>query len=110
DRNGVVLAMDVRSASLYAEPRSIVDVDEAMEAIAAVFPDAATADLRRRLTSGSAFAWIRREITPQQEAAIRASGIPGLGFLYESQRVYPSGREVAHVVGQVDVDNQGIAG
>src|SRR5690242_487711 len=39
DRNGQVLATDIRTASVYAEPRKILDPDEASEALASVFPD-----------------------------------------------------------------------
>src|SRR5690606_29418510 len=37
-------------------------------------------------------------------------GIPGIGFLAENKRVYPNGPEVSHVIGHVNIDNQGIAG
>ena len=37
-------------------------------------------------------------------------GIPGIGFLTENKRVYPNGAEVSHVIGHVNIDNQGIAG
>ncbi|HET8726735.1 MAG TPA: penicillin-binding protein 2, partial [Alphaproteobacteria bacterium] len=37
-------------------------------------------------------------------------GIPGLDFLTESKRFYPSGREEAHILGSVNIDNQGISG
>src|SRR5262245_65497098 len=39
DRNGEVLATDVRTPSLYAEPHRIIDVDEAVELLTAVLPD-----------------------------------------------------------------------
>ena len=39
DRNGVVLASDISIPSLYADPRKIVDVDEAVELLTgALFP------------------------------------------------------------------------
>ncbi len=41
---------------------------------------------------------------------IRKLGLPGIGFLRENKRVYPSGAEVAHLIGLVNIDNQGIAG
>src|SRR5205814_7229274 len=44
----------------------------------------------------------------QQDAS--KVGIPGIGFLTENKRVYPDGAEVAHLIGLVNVDNQGIAG
>ena len=39
DRNGEVLATDIKTSSLFAEPRKIVDADEAIEKIATVIPD-----------------------------------------------------------------------
>src|SRR4051812_6529015 len=39
DRNGEILATDVRMPSLYAEPHRIIDVDEAVELLTAVIPD-----------------------------------------------------------------------
>jgi cell division protein FtsI (penicillin-binding protein 3) len=110
DRHGQILATDLRSASLYAEPRKIIDPDEAVEAIAAVFPDIDQVRLRDRLATDAGFAWIRREITPEQARAIHNRGIPGLGFVAENRRFYPGGPTAAHLVGIVNVDNQGIAG
>jgi cell division protein FtsI (penicillin-binding protein 3) len=110
DRHGQILATDLRSASLYAEPRKIIDPDEAAEAIAAVFPDIDQAKLRDRLATNAGFAWIRREVTPAQERAIHDRGIPGLGLVAENRRFYPGGPTAAHLVGMVNVDNQGIAG
>jgi cell division protein FtsI (penicillin-binding protein 3) len=37
-------------------------------------------------------------------------GIPGLGFLEETQRFYPGGPTASHVLGTVNIDNAGIAG
>src|SRR5687768_11439131 len=39
DRNGLELAVDIRVPSLFAEPRRIIDVDEAAEAILKVLPE-----------------------------------------------------------------------
>src|SRR3989304_821657 len=44
------------------------------------------------------------------DEAIENLGLPGIGFLSENRRVYPSGPEIAHVIGHVNVDNAGIAG
>ncbi|HVX92253.1 MAG TPA: penicillin-binding protein 2 [Xanthobacteraceae bacterium] len=110
DRNGEVLATDVKAPSLFAEPRRILDVDEAVELLTAVMPDLDTNELRERLGSRRGFVWLKREITPKQQQEIHRLGIPGVGFLTENKRVYPDGREVSHVIGHVNVDNQGIAG
>ena len=110
DRNGEILATDVKAPSLYGEPRRIIDTDEAIELLTATLPDLETGEVRQRLSSHKGFVWLKREITPQQQGEIHRLGIPGIGFLRENKRVYPSGPEMAHLIGLVNIDNQGIAG
>ena len=64
DRNGLELAVDIRVPSLFAEPRRIIDVDEAAQAIHSVLPDLNLDWLRGRLTGDKGFVWIKRELTP----------------------------------------------
>jgi cell division protein FtsI (penicillin-binding protein 3) len=110
DRNGAVLATDVKSPSLFGEPRRIIDKDEAIELLTATLPDLDTGEVRERLSGKKGFVWLKREITPKQQQEIHRLGIPGIGFLRENKRVYPTGAEVAHLIGLVNIDNQGIAG
>ncbi|MBC8036337.1 MAG: penicillin-binding protein 2 [Rhizobiales bacterium] len=111
DRNGVLLATDVAVASLYADPRKIIDVDEAVELLTATVPDLDAKTLRAKLTQpGRAFAWLKRQVSPEERDAVHNLGIPGVGFVNERRRVYPMGRLAAHTVGYVDLDTRGIAG
>jgi cell division protein FtsI (penicillin-binding protein 3) len=110
DRNGEVLATDVKAPSLFGEPRRIIDKDEAIELLTATLPDLDTGEVRDRLSGKKGFVWLKREITPSQQQEIHRLGIPGIGFLRENKRVYPTGSEVAHLIGLVNIDNQGIAG
>ena len=110
DRNGEILATDIRSASIYAEPNKIIDVEEAVDALTGVFPDLDAAQLRRRLDADNSFTWVKREVTPRQQQAVHEAGIPGIGYLYENMRFYPAGATAAHILGLVNVDNQGISG
>lgn len=110
DRNGVVMATDVRSVSVFAEPRKIIDKDEATELLTAVLPDLDARDLRQKLGTTRGFAWVKREITPRQQAEVHRLGIPGVGFVPENKRVYPNGPAAAHILGFANVDNVGIAG
>lgn len=110
DRNGETLATDIVTSSLYAEPRRIVDADEALEKLALVLPDLNLKTVHRRLTSNAGFVWLRRELTPAKENEILALGIPGIGFRTETRRFYPKGETASHIVGHVNIDNVGIAG
>ncbi len=111
DRNGVLLATDIAVASLYADPRKIIDIDEAVELLTATLPDLDARALRQKLSQPNrAFAWLKRQVTPEERDAVYNLGIPGVGFVNERRRVYPQGRLSSHVVGYVDLDTKGIAG
>jgi cell division protein FtsI (penicillin-binding protein 3) len=111
DRNGEVLATDIRTVSLFAEPNKIVDADEAVEKLTTVLPDLDMKGTYKKLsTRTSHFAWLRRQLTPKQQSQILALGIPGIGFRPEKRRFYPGGATAAHILGYVNVDNRGVAG
>ena len=111
DRNGVVIATDIAVASLYADPRKIIDVEEAVESLTATVPDLDAKALRAKLMQpGRAFVWLKRQVSPEERDAVYNLGIPGVGFVNERRRVYPMGRIAAHTVGYVDLDSKGIAG
>ncbi|KAB2699569.1 penicillin-binding protein 2 [Ochrobactrum sp. Kaboul] len=110
DRNGEILATDINTASLYAEPRKIVDPDETIEMLSTVLPDLDWEATYKRLKSGAGFVWVKRGLTPKQQSQIMALGVPGIGFRTEKRRFYPGGPTASHILGLVNVDNQGIAG
>ncbi|HXT08076.1 MAG TPA: penicillin-binding protein 2 [Roseiarcus sp.] len=110
DRNGAILATDVKTMSVFAEPRNIIDKDEAVELVTAVLPDVNARELRERLNSKKGFIWIKRHVTSKERNEIFHLGLPGIGFWPENKRVYPNGPIGAHVLGFVDEDNVGIAG
>ncbi|MDA4846498.1 peptidoglycan D,D-transpeptidase FtsI family protein [Hoeflea poritis] len=110
DRNGKVLATDIRTVSLYAQPHKITDPDEVIERLATVLPEIDARTVYRKLKSQSQFQWLRRQLTPKQQSDILALGIPGVGFRPEKRRFYPGGPTASHIVGHVNIDNKGIAG
>ncbi len=95
DRNGLEMAVDIRVPSLFAEPRHIVDVDEAVTKLRTVLPDLDPQWLTKKLSGDKGFVWIKRELTPAIEERVFNLGLPGLDFLTESKRFYPSGRRRA---------------
>ncbi|MBT3395575.1 MAG: penicillin-binding protein 2 [Alphaproteobacteria bacterium] len=110
DRNGVVLASSLAVASLYAEPRRIADPALATEALMAVLPTLDHGQVFEKLSTGKSFVWLQRHLTPSQQMAVNALGVPGLGFRTEQRRVYPHGALAAHVVGYAGIDNHGLGG
>ena len=110
DRNGEILATDLRSVSLFAEPRKVIDADEAVELLSSVLPELGNEATRHKLASNAGFVWLKRELSPSIQRQIHDLGLPGIGFLVEKKRFYPGGNVAGHILGAVNVDNQGIAG
>ena len=110
DRNGEILATDLQTASLYANPRRLLDAEKAARALAEVLPDMDYDAALKKLKSDRGFVWLRRHLTPRQQWALVERGIPGLDFIDEYTRTYPHGTLMPHLLGYVDSDNRGIAG
>lgn len=110
DRNGLELAVDIRVPSIFGEPRRIVDVDEAVVKLRSVLPELDEGALRKRLTGGKGFVWIKREGSPSVRDQVMDLGLPGIDYLTESKRFYPGGTESSHLIGTTNIDSQGISG
>ncbi|MEH6630808.1 MAG: penicillin-binding protein 2 [Halopseudomonas aestusnigri] len=110
DRNGIVLATTLPTASLYAEPRKVPNPESAARLIADILPEISQDKLLKKLTSDRGFIWIKRNLTPRQQYAVNSLGIPGLNFETEQRRFYPHGNLGAHLIGFTNVDNKGLAG
>ncbi|MCF8469012.1 MAG: penicillin-binding protein 2 [Sneathiella sp.] len=110
DRNGILLATTLTTASLFAEPKNVIDPEELAAKLATVLDDMSEATILSKLASSKNFVWLKRNLTPTQQYEINALGIPGLYFRAEEKRFYPMGSLVSHVLGFADVDNHGIAG
>jgi cell division protein FtsI (penicillin-binding protein 3) len=110
DRNGEILATDLRGTSLYADARVIWDPAEAAQSLGKVITGLDVNAVARKLGTRQAFVWIKRGLTAREHDQVHDLGIPGLYFREEPRRVYPNGRTAAHVLGYVSVDNRGLAG
>ena len=110
DRNGIVLATSLPTASLYADPSEILDAPAAARRLGVVLPDLDAARTRAKLASKRRFVWLRRNLTPKQQHQVNRLGIPGIYFRRTERRIYPHGFEAAHILGLTDVDGNGIAG
>ncbi len=110
DRNGVMLAASLKTASLYADQKRITDPVAAAKALSNIFPEMRYGDLLKKVQGEKRFVWIRRNLTPSEQRRILEIGEPGLAFEYDYRRVYPQGKMTSHIVGYTDTDGKGIAG
>ena len=110
DRNGVLLATNLTTASLHANPRKVIDADAAARQLVTALPALREAKIARILKTDRAFVWLRRNLTPRQQWRVNSLGIPGLYFQSAETRAYPNGALAAHILGYVDIDHRGLAG
>jgi cell division protein FtsI (penicillin-binding protein 3) len=109
DRNGAILATNLITHALYAQPPLMVDKPRAARELAAIFPDMAAATLLERFTSDRKFIWLRRHLSPEQQQAVHDIGEPGLRFGPREMRLYPNGPLAAHVLGGAGFGREGVA-
>jgi cell division protein FtsI (penicillin-binding protein 3) len=110
DRNGDVIATTLQAPSLFANPHLVTDKPGTVKRLAALLPGSNPAEMLAKLSMDKSFVFLARHVTPAQEYAVTALGIPGLDFQPEERRVYPAGSLAAHVAGYTDIDNKGLAG
>lgn len=113
DRNGRVLAYSVDAESIYAVPTEIASPDDAAAALCGALDDCRPGERQaivERIRRGRAFAYVRRQVSPDDARRVAALKLDGIGFMKESRRFYPNKELAAHVLGYVGIDNKGLNG
>lgn len=110
DRNGVLMATTIPVASLFADPKLIFNAEELTQDLIGIFPDLDYGSTLQRLQSDGRFAWIKRNITPDEQTRVLMLGQPGLNFEQETKRFYPHGKLASHLIGYTNIDDHGLAG
>lgn len=113
-RDGRELAISGPADSVYAVPAKVADPHATARALARAL-DLPAGELANRLIAAKAsgrgwFSWVKRQVTPQEAAAVAALELPGIALREEAKRFYPQGSLAAQVVGFVGTDAHGLAG
>lgn len=108
DRNGAILATNLRTAALYANPQKMADPQHAANGLVAIFPDLDAARLLRDFTGPRKFIWIKRKLSPEQQQAVLDLGEPGLKIGPRQLRLYPNGAFAAHILGGTKFGVEGV--
>ena len=110
DRNQHMVATTVIGYNLAVDPRAITDMDWQVSQIVRVFPQIDPQALRQLFNSKQKFAYVARDITPQQMAIVKQLKLQGVIFEPMPHRVYPYGNLLSHVVGTMNIDHQAQSG
>jgi len=113
DRHGHILAYSVDADTIYAVPNEIGDIDATTAALCRALGDCDAKDrqaMTERIRKGRYFAYVRRQVWPDQATRVAALHLDGIGFIKESKRTYPNSDLASHVLGYVGIDNVGLSG
>lgn len=112
DRNGVVLADNVTTTSLVLIPNQIEDKEKTAELIAPIL-GISYEDMYAHVSKKTSIERVHpegRRLDYETADKISDLELPGVYLLKESKRYYPYGEMLAHTLGFVGIDNQGLSG
>ncbi|MBM44958.1 MAG: hypothetical protein CL458_01755 [Acidimicrobiaceae bacterium] len=110
DRDGSFMAVTDVRPTIGANPRLIASPWAAARALA---PDLSMSvdALYGLLSKDRAYVYLKRQVTPEVEEAIRSLELPGIEIRQETARLYPNGQEFArNFIGQVNIDEEPLNG
>lgn len=111
DRNGVLLATSVVTTTVYVVPGQINDKEKVSQDIADIL-HCDFQDVYKYVSKKSSMEIIRKgmDIDTATADKIEALGYDGVYLVVDSKRYYPFGDGLAHIIGFVGSDNQGLSG
>ena len=109
DRNGIVLATNIKTFSLYVHPHELIDKTKTAIALAILFPSISAASLKKKFHDGRKFLWIKKQLSPEEREQVKNLGEPGIYFGPREVRLYPNGRFASHILGGTTFGREGVS-
>ena len=112
DRNGVLLTTSIIKNDLVANPIAIRKNKKKIisKEISKILPDLAYEDILKKLESKKSFVYLKRSISPKKYNKIIKIGEPNIFSEQRYVRYYHHQKHASHILGAVNIDNQGIKG
>ncbi|MEK7484679.1 MAG: penicillin-binding protein 2 [Planctomycetota bacterium] len=109
-QDGTLYAVSFPALSLCANPKLIQNEKEVAYCLGQLLKKDPVPLYQLFLKKEKSFVWIQRKLTAEEVNQIEQLGIEGLEFRSETNRFYPRGRELSHLLGFADIDNIGKEG
>ena len=112
DRNGKVLATNITTTTLYVVPSQVTNKEDTAIKLAEIL-DCDKNNILKHLNKKTSLEKVNpegRQLDSKTADKINSLNIDGLYLLKEAKRYYPYGDVLAHTLGYVGIDNQGLSG
>ena len=112
DRNGNVLASNITTTSLLIVPNQVKNKEETARIISDILGVSFNEiyEHTKKLSSLERVHPEGRGLSYEIADEINSYNLDGVYLVKESKRAYPNGTSMAHVLGYVGIDNQGLSG
>lgn len=110
DRNGRDLAMSSTAYSLYADPKILDKRKQLAKNLAKELGVTTDSIFSKIKDPNKRFVWIQRLMDEEKANKIKSWNIRGLSFVEEWKRVYPNESLLAHTLGFLGSEGQGLEG
>lgn len=117
DRNGEVLASNIDATTIYTDPTMVTDASAVAKVLEEVLGKTYKKDYDdyyALVTKDNHFTYIQRKADPdladKLKETLKAAELDGIYYMDDTKRVYPYGDVASQVVGNIDIDGNGIAG
>ncbi len=112
DRNGIVLADNITTTSLIVVPNQIENPEKVAKVLSEIL-NTDYNDMYNHITKKTSIERIHpegRRLDYKVADEINSYNFKGVYLVKESERYYPYGNLLSHVLGYVGIDNQGLSG
>jgi cell division protein FtsI (penicillin-binding protein 3) len=111
DRNGEPLSISTPVASVWINPRQLMQAKEKWQALANVV-EIKYQRVKQKVVGNRnrRFVYLRRHMSPDAAEKVMRLNIPGVYVQREFKRYYPAGEVASHVVGFTNIDDKGQEG
>jgi cell division protein FtsI/penicillin-binding protein 2 len=109
DSEGKLLAFDVPSYSVFADPFILKRNKKNLSLLSNIL-SVRRKELLSKLESDKRFVWLKRDVKSETIEKLKDLNIRGVGIIDGYERFYPGGNIASHVIGFCNIDNEGIEG
>lgn len=109
DREGEPLAASIEARTIYANPRQVKDKTRTAQVLAEFLGDSPETYVAR-LSQDKGFVYIKHKVDLATAKKVERLRLAGVGFLEDSERVYPNGQLACQVLGFVGDEGRGLWG
>lgn len=113
DRNNSPLAVSTTVYSLWMNPRELAPSTSTWTTLGRLIdmkPAALLTLYKRNAKQKREFAYLKRGLSPEVAANLKALNLPGLYLQRDYRRYYPEGEIAAQIIGMTNIDDQGQEG